>query len=945
MQRLLPARYSPDAPAMASTLLLRWLTFCVAVCLAGAAGFYLLASFNSDTSMHRREMNAAAYRAQLYFDQREALLNYLVDSVVTAGQTVRAGSLEDALDDEDVLRLDLGTDKDGRKLRLLLSERATRTLAGYGAGLVHVSADPQVPTRWLHRNGKAVGPPPSELTPELLQRHAAHSTATSQVFWLASSAAPSRVYLYRAAEDEDSPSHWLVLALDGATVADVVNSKGVGDFVLLDDDGAHAIGNRSRSQLPASWLDAHREDTFASVWSNGIPQGLALVKGIGDDGWRLVYHVPMRVLMNDNAANILIAILLCVAAMAALIVLTHRINLQLIQPALQQHQLLMDSFNFGSTVLDMAPVGICVLRCADGHVMLENQRARDWLGSDTTAGDWVGSWRRSAGTVNATGAVRRGGDFTSATGRQLQLLHAGARYLDEDVLLCVFSDISQHRQIQAALSAAKQAADEASQAKSNFVATMSHEIRTPLYGMLGTLDLLGQTALDARQARYYRTIQQSSSVLLKLISDILDVSKIEAGRLNLSTAAFSPQVLAESVVLGYSAAAMAKHLQILVSTDPDLPRAVIGDADRIRQVLGNLLSNAIKFTDSGRVLLRVRCETVDGGMASLSWQVTDTGIGIDPADQALLFEPFHQAAGGAQAQGTGLGLSISDHLVKLMDGTLRVTSEKGLGSSFTMTLPLTVDLADQDPDEIVLSPCPPVYVRSPLPELAENACRWLRRWGATAHCHVEGQRHMAPGSILVDTDASQGLVQDWPGPRVVASGDAGEIHPDQTSDKDVLSVSMYSIEAVGQAVALLQQGLSAPTRLPGRVRGPTFDLDILVAEDNPINRVILKEQLEALGCRVTTANDGLEALALATRTAFDVLVTDINMPGMDGHALVANLRQRPTPLYVIGATANATREERDRCLRGGMQDYLVKPVTTAALRDALSPLLARKRAC
>jgi two-component system capsular synthesis sensor histidine kinase RcsC len=936
MRRLLSRRDPIDAPVLAATVLLRWLSLCVLVCLLGTACFYLLAQLSEDVSVHRREMNAAAYRAQLYFDQREALLNYLADSVVTSSaDRTPAGAAAD--DDDEVQRLPLGRDRDGQQLSLLLSNRAERTLGDYGAQLIHVGDDPHSPRQWLHGARTQMALPPAELTPALLQVHA--TGASNRVYWLASRQKPNRIYLYRAAEDGPAPAHWLVLSLDSSTISGVVNSQGVGDFVLLDGQGRRALSNRVGAGVPDAWLRERPDDVFAFVWSHGVPRGLALVKGIGQDGWRLAYHLPLVLLLGDLALHIGVTVLLCVGAVAALRVLTRRIDRQLIQPARHQHRQLLESFDFGSTVIEMAPVGMCVLRRHGGQVMLENQLARDWLGADTTAGDWVGSWRHAADMATHPARLHRGTDFTTHEGRQLHVLYTATRYHDADVLLCVFSDISRHRQIQAALSAAKQSADEASQAKSAFVATMSHEIRTPLYGVLGTLELLGNTPLDGRQARYLKTIQQSSSVLLQLISDILDVSKIESGRLNLATAPFSPQALAEDTLRTYAAAASRKGLQVLVSTDPRLPAQVIGDADRIRQVLGNLLSNAIKFTDSGRIFLRVRQVSREGGTASISWQVTDTGIGIATVEQARLFEPFRQVTGQNRQDGTGLGLSISDHLVRLMNGELRLVSEKGLGSSFTMTLPLNVAGNDYAlVGEPRLLAYPPIHVRTPLPELTDNACKWLQRWGATAQRYNPDDPGVEAGAILVDGDPQSGVDVHWTGPRVVTCPDADDqpevdpLHPDR------LIVSLFSIRAIGHAAARLQQGNPSPLAMPTDPPRDALGLHVLVAEDNPINRLILKEQLEALGCTVITACDGHEALTRANAAAFDVLLTDINMPGMGGHALIRQLRQQGSSLTVIGATANATPEERERCLAGGMDGYLVKPINISTLRHALAGL-------
>lgn len=941
MHRILPRRSTTATPVAAANVLLRWLSACVLLSLLGAAGFYLLAQLSANVSQYRRDMNATAYRAQLYFDRREALLNYLTDSVV---ETADVHQEDTHAGDTYVRQLALGAGRDGRELSLLLSSRAERTLSDLGARLLLVSDNANVPRQWLHGDFPHTVPPPPELTAALLRTHATGAAPDTGVYWLASSGPQRTVYLYRAAEDGPHPMRWLVLVLDPQALSSVVNGTDIGQVLLADPNGRPVLSTPAGSRLPPGWLHTQHKDTFNFVWVAGVPHGLALVKGLGQDGWQLVCHLPLSVILRDLVLHILISVLLCAAALAALWVLGRRLDRQLIQPAQHQHQQLLDSFDFGSTVIEMAPVGICVLRLRDGEVMVENQLARDWLGGNTRSGDWNGEWRRTASLANASARYQHSIEFKTQQGRQLQLTHAATRYHGDDVLLCVFSDVSRHRQIQEALSVAKQAAEAANQAKSAFVATMSHEIRTPLYGVLGTLELLGKTELDLRQAQYLKTIQQSSSVLLQLISDVLDVSKIESGQLILATKAFSPMDLAESVVLGYAGAAASKHLQILVCTDPRLPALVTGDADRIRQVLGNLLSNAIKFTDAGRIVLRVKQVARESGSATISWQVTDTGIGIPAAEHTRLFEPFVQVADHLRSDGTGLGLSISDHLVRLMNGEMRLVSEPGLGSSFTALIPVGVLDEHSDAAAPVLQSYPPVYVRTAFAELADSACQWLQRWGTTARRYTDDMPLPDDAhAILIDSDPREGPPIAWPGPRVTAVAGGGEIAQVDPTVANGLIVTLYSIRAIAGAVARLQQG-SAPVPAAAADSAPApLDLQVLVAEDNPINRVILKEQLEMLGCTVVTAADGREALALFDHNNFDVVLTDINMPGLNGHALVRQLRQQGSAIAVIGATANATPEERERCLANGMDGYLVKPINLYALRSALTELTTGAR--
>ncbi|HDS1581173.1 TPA: response regulator [Stenotrophomonas maltophilia] len=906
----------PAAPPATASVLLRCLTVCVFICLAAAAGFYLLSAFTEDISTHRREMNAAAYKAQIYFDQREALLRYLGDSVVTGAPAAPS-------EGEGMRQVALDGPGGQAGLRLLLSARAEHTLQALQTQLLLIDAEG---AHWL-----AGGDAEADLArlPSLraLQARSGSLDGADPVYWMRPGEAG--VALAQPVQAGPHPAQWLLLLLDAAAAASMIDGQGIGGYALLDAAGQPALSSQAPRLDSAGWktLRQRQDDSFGTLWSGGLPRGVALVKSVGNDGWRLVYHLPPPLLLADLAAPLLVCALLLLLAAIALRLLRHRVDRQLIQPALQQHRRLLENLDFSSTVIDMAPVGICVLRRGDRHLLLSNQLLRDWLGEDGEDSDWQAPWRGHAGERG------RGLEFTTRDGRQLQVLHAACRYQGDDVLLCVFHDISRHRQAQAALSSARQAADAANQAKSAFLATMSHEIRTPLYGVLGTLELLGHTTLDARQSQYLRTIESSSSVLLQLISDVLDVSKIESGQLSLEPSSFSPRELTESVLRSFAAAATCKGLQILVCTDPRLPTRVLGDVDRIRQVLGNLLSNAIKFTEHGRVVLRVRQVQREGESSVLAWQVTDTGVGIAAEEQARLFEPFRQVRGAASAQGTGLGLSISDRLVRLMSGELQVVSEPGLGSSFSVRLPLPV-LAAPD-DGPVLQAEPQILVRGRDRELVDSACGWLQRWGANAQPLLGDPALLDhDGAILMDGEASTPLA--WTGPRVVASIDGGE-QPTLAADGSLL-VTLHGMTAIGNALASLQQQRALLPETLGATPLMPLGLRVLAVEDNPINRVILAEQLRTLGCAVELAQDGAEALQLCREQVFDLVVTDINMPRMDGHALARQLREDGNPLPVIGATANATAEERERCLASGMQGYLSKPIDIARLRKAITAL-------
>ncbi|MEN5070156.1 ATP-binding protein [Stenotrophomonas sp. TWI1183] len=652
------------------------------------------------------------------------------------------------------------------------------------------------------------------------------------------------------------------------------------------------------------------------------------------EGWQAVYQVGWaRVLLHQRwplIGGVIAAILLALGGIVAL----RSYRRSVLVPLRRNQERLQESEAFSRTVLEAAPIGLCLLRSSDGSVVLENALAREWLGARHDAPGWDGTWRQDALTLVKSGQSRTI-PYRTPDGRHLLINTTQARYRGEPVTLCLFIDLTAQHEAEQVLQQARQEADQANRAKSLFLATMSHEIRTPLYGVLGTLELLGLTALDSQQRDYLSTIQHSSSTLMQLIGDILDVSKAEAGQLVLEPVLFSPAELTEEVLRSYAASATRKNLQLYACIDGDVPGHVHGDGARIRQVLNNLVSNAIKFTEAGRVVIRLQARDVSGRKATLAWQVADTGIGIEEHHQAHLFEAFYQANPGADAQrGTGLGLAISAQLVGLMGGQLRVVSDTGLGSSFSFELELDRP-EDSSPSGRSADAEQRVYVRSPAGELVDTLCARLRKRGFLAQgLHRDPGMDTIPGTPLLEVPMN-GPIGAWDGPHVVARTGGGD-HPQQVNG--VWLVSMHRLDAMVDALLL---ATGRPLPLQGEPSAKAFQplhLSVLVAEDNPINQMILREQLERLGCHAVVASDGAEAFDYWTRRHFDVVITDLNMPHVDGYALAERLHGHGITAPIFGATANADPTERARCRSVGMADCLVKPIRLDDLYRHLSPL-------
>ncbi|MBH9398734.1 response regulator [Pseudomonas aeruginosa] len=930
LQNFLQPLDSGFSTPSAALKLLRMLGGALMLSLLCGLAFTVNMAFNHQVSLARRAMNAAMYEAQLYLGQREALLDHLSGSVVplAAGRAL----VSEASNDGQALPpsiLPLGGSGQG----LLLSARELAELGDKRLGLLYAVDAGNGPA--IHRLVSGVGSesPITAALAEALYR-ASQAAPAARIHWLAEGGERRRLFLFEAL-DGGHGGGWLGLEIHGEILDAILRRAGAGSYLLLDGHGQVAFAEEGGSLRAEELRALAQGDGFGFIGSAPMPQHMALLKHIGSSNWVLVYCIGIERLLLALWQPLLLAFSLAIGVGTLLRRLGRRIEERLMKPAAQRLEALKESEAFSRAVIQAAPVALCVLRRADAAVVLENPQARQWLGGGEVVRRAAPGWIARA---FAEGGAPAGEELETEAGLHLYLSYTITRYKGEDVLFCAFSDISARKQIEAELARAKLLADAANEAKTLFLATMSHEIRTPLYGVLGTLELLGRTELSRQQAGYLQAIQRSSATLLQLISDVLDVSKIEAGQLDLESMEFAPVELTEEVVQSFAAAAHAKGLQLYACLSPELPERMRGAAASIRQILNNLLSNAVKFTDNGHISVRLKASVVDAECVMLTWQVNDTGTGVAAEDQHRLFDPFYQVRRSEQlVAGTGLGLSISQRLAQLMNGNLRLVSELGLGSSFSLRLPLERIAVQAEPQELAGRD---IRVMAPARDLAENLCGWIARWG--------GRAHLATPSTLDEVDASSVLVEvllpgtaamqaRWPGCRVVLSPE-GSVEP-QAQGCDWL-VGLNSLGGLRRALGLAQGCVSESAVVHGQI-APLSNLGIriLVAEDNAINQLILRDQLEALGCVVELAFDGRQALQRCLSGDFDVVLTDINMPNMNGYQLATELRRRGYRRPIVGATANAMREERERCLAAGMSDCLVKPVDLDSLQNCLIDIL------
>ncbi|MFC0399754.1 ATP-binding protein [Paraburkholderia rhizosphaerae] len=785
--------------------------------------------------------------------------------------------------------------------------------------------------------------------------------------------------------------------------------------VLLRSIGYRPIASTSpHATSTIGWL----RELAARTPPGGVRQtwrGVVFVDAATHRNGLLVSYIPWRAVFAATALQLGAILGFGLLLIAGMVFAAKFWGMRLLRKWHDESLHALQSETINHIVVSATPVGLCIVRQRDFSVMAANQLARGMLHLGNAAGlppHIAAAYTerslspsaavspladKDAGKDTDTGRqpAHKQGEFIvpalagrpdGADAQMLQVNYQAARHEREDVLFCSILDISARHRLGEQLRAAQRETEAMMRTQSNFFAAMSHEIRTPMNALLGNLELLSRSPGLEQHEQRVRAVGIAADSLRRIVNDILDFSKIDAGMMKLVDEPFNPLDALESLALSYAPLAAGRPLNFHAYLSPALHRCWRGDRTRVVQIVNNLLSNAFKFTSSGRVVLSAHVRYDEEGDASLVCRVSDSGIGMDAQQVARIFKPFVQAEPGTASRfgGTGLGLSICVRLCELMGGKIAVESVQGVGSAFTVTLPLRAypeDEAGGAANRGALSE--PRTARGAASVLCQEpaAAEWLdevltqRGWQPTCVTSPDAAstwlRVNRPAFMIVTAEYRDDVIAQLRASMPDATAAIiwmtrdGPLSPGVRGDR-VFEVSEFSQHALAAAIELAVNGVERGGTATGigtahdaasldhtsldhtshvaaeRVR-PTASsalsgLRILVAEDNPLNRTLVADQLTTLGCVPTVVGDGKQALAVLAQAEADLVLTDIHMPVMDGYALMAALRDTWPSLPVIAFSAVTGAEQTLEWRQRGFAGCIPKPASLQQLQAALLAL-------
>lgn len=641
----------------------------------------------------------------------------------------------------------------------------------------------------------------------------------------------------------------------------------------------------------------------------------------------------VRMLANEYHTNELYLKAVLDNAMDAIVTINEQGNVEMFNPAAER------IFGYATHEVKGNNIGMLM---SHPHDERHNHYLRNYLHTGQ---------RKIIGTGREVLGKRKDGHLIP-----LELSVSEMKFADKHWFIGIMHDVTQRKITLEELQKAKEAAETANQAKSDFLATMSHEIRTPMGGVIGMIELLSKTVLTPKQAHYVETVRRSSEALLNLINDILDFSRIEAGKLNLETIEFSLTTLVEEVVTLFAASTQNKQLTLICQFFPLPTHLLLGDPSRLRQILTNLLGNAIKFTDQGQIILKIQFTPTPP--YTVRFEVIDTGIGIHDTVKDRLFQPFSQADSSTTRRygGTGLGLVISQRLIHLMKGKIGLHSQLGQGSTFWFEIDL--------PPSSTLSPLKPhldqlnnlkglkvLILDSNLPR-GQITSDLLKHWDLFPEVVTspeEGKQKLSLSYdiIIVDDSFLPHLTLDCgENCRFIILTSIDKLLENHHIESKALLISKPILPS--KLLECLLNLLLKTPRLPKAIETshlfksllslPQKKTSILVAEDNLINQEVAKAMLSQLGYEVSIAEDGQKVLETLAVKNYDLIFMDCHMPNIDGFEATRQIRQLNSAkanIPIIALTASVMPSNRQKCFEAGMNDYLSKPVKSADFQKIL----------
>ncbi|MFL9866696.1 ATP-binding protein [Paraburkholderia fungorum] len=724
--------------------------------------------------------------------------------------------------------------------------------------------------------------------------------------------------------------------------------------------------------------------------------GAFLSEPLMRDFGTLVGYLSWRSLLAALGWQLAALVGLTLLVLAAIALTARFWGLRLLRNSFAETSRALESETINHILVSATPIGLCIVRRSDYSIINANALAGELLhieaGRNRLPPHIVGEFSAQAPDKPSVAAFAKVAAFVApaqalqahsplpvqvrqsqpegpprpqpeasdaAPAQFLQFTYAPARYANEDVLFCAILDVTTQHALEQQLRLAQQSSESMMRARSNFFASMSHEIRTPLNALLGNLELFARTpGLEAHTQRL-ATLEVAAGALRGIVNDILDFSKIDAGEMRLVTESFRPIDDFENIALSYAPMTADRAIRFYSHLSPTLDQPLRGDRTRIAQIVNNLLSNAFKFTSCGKITLSAEVKDDLQGRPILICRVCDSGIGMDQALVARIFNPFEQGEASTSSRygGTGLGLSICARLCELMGGHIGVESVLGVGSAFSASIPLALP-----PDELRVPAVEParrgsVLVLCQERESGQLLDGWLRREGWSAHTVMSTRSAQAwlrvnqPKAMLVTGEYSLDAIARLREVRPVGVAWITRTGPHRPAARGdgVLEATEFSRTAILSAVELAVEGGVATdsadsaqplagdpaAALPPAANPALHGLAVLVAEDNPLIQTLIVEQLGALGCLPTIAGDGRQALAAFEQGHFEVVLTDIHMPVMDGYALLAALRKAHADLPVLAFSAVTDNQQQEGWRERGFTGYVAKPASLGELETAL----------